>query len=94
MTITTDITAQEFKVHGVIGISNTGGIEVMLNRSNDGVYYRFTCGEEDLSKEPIYEAELIAAPVENQDDENDETEMGFQHGECFYSLALCMAVNR
>jgi hypothetical protein len=56
--ISEDITYENFVVHGARHISNTGGIELMVNRSNDGVYFRYNYGQ-DLTKEPIYEAELV-----------------------------------
>lgn len=32
---------QDFKVHGYFGLSNYGGLEVMLNDSNDAIIYRW-----------------------------------------------------
>jgi hypothetical protein len=55
--ITTAITPDTFKAHATRHLSNTGGIELMLHDSGDGVYYRYNYGQ-DLTKEEIYEAEL------------------------------------
>ena len=52
------MTNSEFVVHAYITTSNCGGIEIMLNRSNDGAYYRFNYGQDDLENEVIYEAEI------------------------------------
>lgn len=46
-----------FTPHAFITDSNVGGIEIMLNKSNDGVFYRWNYGP-DLSKEEIFEAEI------------------------------------
>lgn len=48
----------EFTPHGFITLSNYGGVEIMLNRSNDGVFYRFNYGQDNIQKEHIYEAEI------------------------------------
>jgi hypothetical protein len=45
------MTYTEFKPHAFITISNHGGIEIMLNRSNDGVYYRFSYGQDNLESD-------------------------------------------
>lgn len=67
----------EFKPHAFITIANTGGIEVMLNKSNDGVFYRFNHGQDNIENEEIFEAEI--------DFINDMA--GFYHkGDTFYSL--------
>lgn len=55
--ISEEMTPEEFKAHGAKHLTNTGGIEIMFNESQDGVYYRYVYGQ-DLSKEPIYEAEI------------------------------------
>lgn len=47
----------QFIPTGFLTLSNTGGVELMFNRSADGVYYRFNHGQ-DLSAEKIYEAEI------------------------------------
>lgn len=82
------MTHTEFKPHAGITLSNHGGIEIMLNRSNDGVYYRFNYGQ-DLSKEEIFEAPIIH--LFGEDDE--EGNPGFYHSEdesIFYSLNEAM----
>ena len=48
----------EFTPHAFITLSNCGGIEIMLHRSGDGVYYRFNYGQDNLENEHIYEAEI------------------------------------
>lgn len=48
----------EFKPHATITLSNSGGIEIMLNRSQDGVYYRFNYGQDNLQDEEILEAPI------------------------------------
>lgn len=53
-------------------ISNTGGIEIMLNNSCDGLYYRINYGQ-DLSKAAIIEAEIETS----QDEENEEETISF-----------------
>jgi hypothetical protein len=58
MQIATDITPAQFQPHGARHYTNTGGAEIMLNRSQDGIYYRLNYGQ-DLSQEIIYEAEII-----------------------------------
>lgn len=50
--------ANTFQVHAFITLSNTGGIEIMLNSSEDGVYYRWNYGQ-PLDDEEIYEAEIL-----------------------------------
>jgi hypothetical protein len=52
------MTHQEFKPHAYITLTNCGGIELMLNRSNDGVYYRFSYGQDDFDSDEIFEAEI------------------------------------
>ena len=37
---------RKFKVDGVLCLSNSGGIELDLNRSNDGGFYRLAYGQE------------------------------------------------
>jgi len=48
----------EFTPHAFITLSNCGGVEIMLNKSCDGVYYRFSYGQDNLENEHIYEAEI------------------------------------
>jgi len=52
------MTHTEFTPHAFITISNMGGIEIMLNRSADGVFYRFNYGQGNLQDEHIYDAEI------------------------------------
>jgi hypothetical protein len=80
----------EFTPHGVMTLSNMGGVELMFNKSNDGVYYRFNCGQDNLEKEKIFEAEITY----NGEDDNGELIYGFKHKRTFYSLSECMRVNR
>lgn len=50
------MTHKEFIPQATITLSNYGGIEIMLNRSNDCVYYRFNY--DNLQDEEIYESEI------------------------------------
>lgn len=52
------MTAQDFTIHARFALTNTGGIEIMINTSQDGVYYRFNYGQADLQGEEIFEAEI------------------------------------
>lgn len=45
-----------FIPHAATHITNTGGIEIMLNESNDGVFYRYSFGGSE--PEEINEAEI------------------------------------
>lgn len=83
---------KEFTPHAYITLSNMGGIEIMLNRSNDGVYYRFNYGQDNLQAEEIFEAEITT--LFGEDDE--EGNAGFYHGEdetIFYPLNEAMRIN-
>ena len=86
----------EFTPHAFITLSNLGGIEIMLNHSNDGVYYRFNYGQDNLQDEYIYEAEL-EYKTDNEDSED--VESGFHHYNTgnnpaiFYSLSQAMRTN-
>ncbi len=62
------MTNKEFTPQAFITLSNSGGLEIMLNRSNDGVYYRFSYGN-DLSKEEIFEAEILYSEEEDREGE-------------------------
>lgn len=64
----------EFTPNAFIALSNLGGIEIMLNRSCDGVYYRFNYGQDNLQDEHIYEAE-----IEYTLDEEPEAFINHQH---------------
>jgi hypothetical protein len=50
---------EKFKPEAFITLSNLGGIEIMINDSVDGVYYRFNYGQDNLEDEPILEAEIL-----------------------------------
>ena len=79
---------KDFKADGVIGISNTGGVEVMINESQDGVYYRFLYGGDEEPE--IFEAEIIYEP--DEDDPAGDFIPGFMHGEIFYPLTKCVRI--
>lgn len=68
----------EFKADAYLTLSNTGGIEIMLNRSNDGVYYRFNYGQDNLQDEEIYESEIFYG-YSDEDTVNDATFPYFIH---------------
>lgn len=59
----------EFKPHAVITLSNCGGIQIMINESCDGVYYRFNYGQDNLQEEEILEAEILYSEEEERDGE-------------------------
>jgi len=85
------MTHKEFTPHAFITLSNSGGLEIMFNRSNDGVYYRFSYGQ-DLTTTEIFEAEIVYIQDENNEDIS---EAGFYHGEdesIFYSLNEAMKI--
>lgn len=85
------ITPTTFTPHAYITLSNCGGIELMLNRSNDGVFYRYNYGQ-DLNTTEIFEAEIVYINDENNEDVS---EAGFYHGEdesIFYSLNEAMKI--
>ena len=48
---------QPFKTDGYLTICNSVGIEIMLNRSQDGVYYLFTGDTEPEESEIQYDQE-------------------------------------
>lgn len=73
----------EFRAEAFIGISNSGGIELMTE-NGDTVYYRFNHGQ-DLSKERVYYSDIDADP-------DDESQVGFYHGKVFYSLTDAMRI--
>lgn len=77
------MTTKEFMAHGYTHISNTGGIEIMFNRSQDAVYYRFVYGQDE-------EPEILEAEIQ-YDDEGDPY---FMHGEVKYELNLFMRADR
>ena len=91
----------EFTPHAFITLCNNGCIEIMLNRSNDGVYYRFNYGQ-NLESEYIYDAE-IEHQFYNVDSEDgkggDNNDAGFWHHNTgnnppiFYSLSEAMRIN-
>jgi hypothetical protein len=78
----------EFTPHAHITLSNAGGIEIMLNRSNDGVYYRFNYGQ-DLTKEKIYEKEILYTAPESEDEES---QPYFKHRNTKYFLSEAMRI--
>jgi hypothetical protein len=82
--------ANEFKPHAAITLSNSGGIEIMLNRSNDGVYYRFNYGQDNLEKEKIYEKEILYTTPES---EEEESQPYFKHRNTKYFLSEAMRIN-
>lgn len=85
------ITHANFIPHAYITLSNCGGIELMLNRSNDGLFYRYNYGQ-DLNTTEIFEAEIVYINEENNEDVS---EAGFYHGEdesIFYSLNEAMKI--
>lgn len=41
---------REFRIDGVLGLTNYGGIEIMLSNDSDSVYYRFNMGDRLPSK--------------------------------------------
>lgn len=65
----------EFTPHAFITLSNCGGIEIMLNRSADGVYYRFNYGQDNIQDEEIFEAE-----IEYDNDEDATTYFAHNYG--------------
>jgi hypothetical protein len=73
------MTYNEFKAHASTHISNTGGIEIMIHPSGDGLYYRFV---------PDRDEEVFEAEIQYKDDEDDpnNTIAYFMHGECEYRL--------
>lgn len=66
----------EFTPHAFIALSNMGGIEIMLNHSNDGVYYRFNYGQDNLENEEIFESQIFFGY-----NESDESNPYFIHNE-------------
>jgi len=85
----------EFTPHAFITLSNYGGIEIMLNRSNDGVFYRFNYGQDNLQDEQIFDAEIVYLYGEDTESRED-ANAGFYHGEdesIFYSLNDAMRTN-
>lgn len=78
------MTSQQFKPHASITLSNHGGIEIMFNRSCDGVYYRFNYGQDNLDKERIKEAEILY-------DKDGETY--FKAGRTIYYLNQAMRID-
>jgi hypothetical protein len=60
----------EFTPHAFITLSNFGGIEIMLNRSCDGVYFRYNYGQDNLETEEILEAEILTSDEKDRDGES------------------------
>lgn len=87
------MTHTEFKPHAFIALSNHGGIEIMLNRSNDGVYYRFNYGQDNLDQEEIFEAEIDYFDLDENGNIIDPV-AGFRHnGEDIYFLNEAMRIS-
>lgn len=63
------MTHTEFTPHAYITLSNSGSIEIMFNRSNDGAYYRFNYGQDNLENEEIFEAEILYSVSEHEEDD-------------------------
>ena len=86
----------QFTPHAFITLSNHGGIEIMLNRSNDGVYYRFSYGN-DLSKEDIFDAEILYSEEEGKEGEpyfiHQTSGKGKENVYSVYYLSEAMRVN-
>lgn len=61
------MTHSEFKPDAHITTSNMGGVEIMLNKSCDGVYYRFNYGQNNLEQEEIFEGEILYSDEEDRD---------------------------
>jgi hypothetical protein len=86
----------EFKPHAFITLSNFGGIEIMLNRSNDGLFYRFNYGQDNLEDEFIYEAKI---DYELNNETGEDGEAGFWHDNTgnepsvFYPLSSAIRTN-
>ena len=86
------MTNNEFKPQAYITLSNSGGIELMVHNSGDGVYYRYNYGQ-DLTNEEIFEAPIVYLSPESEDGEGN---TGFYHNEdesIFYSLNEAMRIN-
>lgn len=49
---------EEFIPHAILTLSNTGGIQLMVNNSCDAVYYRFITDEDSIKTAEIFEAEI------------------------------------
>lgn len=77
------MTTQEFTPHASITLSNVGGIEIMVNRSADGVYYRFNHGQDNLQDEPIEEAEILYTLSDIEEEDN---RAYFEHNGTAYFL--------
>lgn len=86
---------QTFTPQAFITLSNSGGIELMINHSGDGVSYRFNYGQDNLDKEEIFEAPITYLYGEDTES-NEDANVGFYHGEdesIFYSLSEAMRIN-
>jgi hypothetical protein len=76
------MTNSQFKADAFITLTNYGGIEIMLNRSCDGIYYRFNYGQDKIEDEEIFEAEIEHDYTVNEDD----ADSFFMHGD----QAICL----
>lgn len=82
-----DMIPAQFTAEASIGIDNTGGLEIMMDKRGDGLYYRFSHGQ-DLSKAVIYEAEIeYEAPSDEEEAEWYGHKPYFQHGDVRYYLS-------
>jgi hypothetical protein len=84
--------SKEFTAQAYEPISNVGGLEIMLNRSNDGVFYRFNYGQ-DIENEEIFEAEIEYGQEDDEDNNSEEIRAFFRHGETKYFLDRFMKTN-
>ena len=78
----TEQTGLNFKCHAATHISNTGGIEIMLTKDNEGVYFRILYGQDPDTAE-IHEADLMYI---DSDQDPEQTEPYFLHGETTWYL--------
>jgi hypothetical protein len=63
------MTHAEFTPHAAITLSNCGGIEIMIDRRGDGLYYRFNYGQDNIEQEEIFEAEILYSNEEEHEGE-------------------------
>jgi hypothetical protein len=81
-----------FKPNGAICLFNTGGIEVMTDERGDGLYYRFSYGQDNIQNDKIFEAEIEYLENEDIEDQENKFEAAFIHAECTYFLSTCMRI--
>lgn len=91
------MTHAEFTPHAAITLSNNGGIEIMVNQSGDGVFYRFNYGQYDIESEVIFEAEIDYWMADSEDDSSTDNAAFFTHGDgdnaCRYFLNEAMRIS-